>query len=185
MTNIEKSIKFYYNLYNKNMKAILDIIDIKKIKLSSLTINDNFLKKNPLDIDIYVHSKKQLYYLLVIKDDDKYILLDTFNQFLDIKSFNDEEVSCIVIEKEKIKMKFDNKITIYGNSYFDKSINLKVTDMCNKYFILYPFKEMINKQYRVYNVSINDYINLIEAIANLPEIINQRIFISKKVNEKC
>lgn len=177
MKNVKKSIYFYYDKYMKNLEAIKDLVEIKELNLDSLIIDSKFCKKNNFNIDMYDYGNKQLYHLMVIKNNNDYILLDSFNQFLDLNRFKNKKVKCIIINNDGI-FSFNDTIDIIENKNF-KTINMYTSTISNKYFLLYPYKKIKDIQYDIYDVEIFDYINFFEAIANLINIINERIFIIK------
>lgn len=175
MEKIQKDIYFYYDKNLKNINIAQQKMKQINLKLNQLYIDNNIIKTYQYKLNLYSLYKKQLYPILVILYNNKYYIVDEFNQF---DQFNlDIQVNCLILPNNIYDIIEHNIKCI--NDYKFEDLQMYVSDFSNKFFNLYPYKELVSNQYRLYLIKINDYNMLLEALSNLINLINDKYLILK------
>lgn len=175
MSKLHNDILFYYNKYLENIEICKHLFEIKELNLKDLKIINDVLVQKQLCFNVIDVTDKPIYYVLVIKQDEDYVLFDDFNQF---KTHDlDVIVKCIILPNNVFEIKDQNIDLISNEHLYFEDIYLNISDFYSKFFIMYPYKKLLNEEYKLYIIKVYDYINLLEAISNLIQLINQKLFI--------
>ncbi|MFW6008498.1 MAG: hypothetical protein ACOCP8_04450 [archaeon] len=161
------------DFYQVNMKALLDNHKTEWININRLKFpNKNKLKMSKKILDKYIqyiqtNNKNLLFFPLLIDKNNKVLLVNNHYELFALKFgfIKINQCLCIIIDNEIVldhlkgqKEKIDINKVLFTNSK-DFKVHFHVAH--GGYLLLYPTRKVYDKKNQIMEVTINNYIDLI------------------------